>query len=169
MLDAIREFFLTSMQPPSDADGDPDVRGPDARNPDVRMAACALMLELVWADDEFADEERQHLEAAVRRHWGLGEDRADELIRVAEQERRQATDLYQFTRLIREHYSLGQKMVLAEILWGLVYADGELSSREDYLMRKISGLLDLKVAYLSEARNRAREGGAAPDGPFVVD
>ncbi|HKK94681.1 MAG TPA: TerB family tellurite resistance protein [Longimicrobiales bacterium] len=171
MLDAIREFFRTSMQPSSESDGegDPAARGTDARNPDVRMAACALMLELAWADDEFSDEEREHLESAVRRHWGLEEERADELIRVAEQERRQATDLFQFTRLIRQHYSLGQKMVLAEILWGLVYADGDLSSREDYLMRKISSLLDLKVAYLSEARNRAREGGAAPDGPFVVD
>jgi|GEM_PF-58906 len=171
MLDSIRDFFRTSMQPRSDRDpaDAPGVRGPDARNPDVRLAACALMLELAWADDEFTGEEREHVESAVRRHWGLDEERADELIRVAEGARRNATDLFQFTRLIREHYSLGQKMVLAEILWGLVYADGELSSHEDYLMRKISGLLDLKVAYLSEARNRARDGDAAPDGPFVVD
>ena len=75
---------------------------------------------------------------------------------MAEEERKRAADLYQFTRLIRERYSLGQKMVLAEVLWGLVYADGELSSHEDHLVRKISNLLDLEVAWLSEARNRAR-------------
>jgi uncharacterized tellurite resistance protein B-like protein len=169
MLDAIRDFFRSSMQPSEEREPDASTGAAARRHPDVRLAACALMLELAWADDDFTEDERTHLEAAVRRHWGLEESQADELVRMAEAARSEATDLYQFTRLIRTHYSLGQKMVLAEILWGLVYADGELSQREDYLMRKISGLLDLKVAYLSEARNRARDGGAAPDGPFVVD
>ncbi len=169
MLDRVRDFFRSAMQPPEEGEA-ADEGGPTAHgHPDVRLAACALMLELAWADDDFTDDERAHLEGAVRRHWGLESSRAEELVDLAERARRDATDLYQFTRLIREHYSLGQKMVLAEILWGLVYADGELSAREDYLMRKISGLLDLEIAYLSEARNRARSSGTAPDGPFVVD
>lgn len=154
MLDAIRSFFSDSMQP----DGDPESDGVP-RDDEVRLAACALMLEIVWADDDFSEAEREHLSSAVRRHWALDAEKADEVLRMAEAERRQAADLYQFTRLIREHYSLGQKMVLAEVLWGLVYADGELSSHEDYLVRKISNLLDLEVAWLSEARNRARRGG----------
>jgi len=162
MLDVIREFFSGSMQP------DPQTE-PTVEHSDLRLAACALLLEMAWADDEFTEEERDHLQAAVRRHWGLGAEEAERLLAVAEEERRQAHDLYQFTRLIRENYSLGQKMVLAEIMWGLVFADGDLSSREDYLIRKVSGLLDLRIAYLSEARNRVRGGGAAPDGPFVVD
>ncbi len=66
-------------------------------------------------------------------------------------------DLWTFTNLVAEHYSLGQKMVLAEAMWGLVYSDGELGSREDYLMRKISGLLRLEPGYLAEARKRVEE------------
>jgi uncharacterized tellurite resistance protein B-like protein len=58
---------------------------------------------------------------------------------------------------VAEHYSLGQKMVLAEAMWGLVYSDGELASREDYLMRKISGLLRLEPGYLAEAKKRVEE------------
>jgi len=162
MLDAIRDFFSGSMQPDSDTE-------PAVEHSDLRLAACALLLEMAWADDEFSEEERDHLQAGVRRHWGLADAEAAELLEMAERERAQAHDLYQFTRLIRQNYSLGQKMVLAEIMWGLVFADGELSSREDYLIRKVSGLLDLQIAYLSEARNRARGGGTAPDGPFVVD
>ena len=150
MLDAIRAFFSDSMQPPED-DATETPRGDE-----VRLAACALMLEIAWADDDFTEAEREHLASAVRRHWALDASRAEEVIRMAEEERKRAADLYQFTRLIRERYSLGQKMVLAEVLWGLVYADGELSSHEDHLVRKISNLLDLEVAWLSEARNRAR-------------
>ncbi len=162
MLDAIKSFFQSSMRPPDDVD-------PAVGDGDIRLAACALLLELAWADDEFTEDERQHLESAIRRHYGLDQDQAGELIRMAEQARRSATDLYQFTRLIREQYSLGQKMVLAEIMWGLVFSDGDLSSREDYLMRKLSGLLDLEMTYLSAARTRAKGELGEPDGPFVVD
>ena len=67
-------------------------------------------------------------------------------------------DLWQFTNLIAENYSVGQKVVLAEIMWGLVYSDGDLAGKEDYLMRKISNLLRLEPGYLAEARKRYDRG-----------
>ena len=82
---------------------------------------------------------------------------------MAERQRNTAVDLWQFTTLIKQHYSVGQKMVLAETMWGLVYSDGELSSKEEYLMRKICGLLDLKPGYLSAARKRVEGDGPSGD------
>ncbi|NNM03493.1 MAG: TerB family tellurite resistance protein, partial [Gemmatimonadetes bacterium] len=112
---------------------------------------------LAYADDEFTEDERDHLTAAVRRQFGLDEGQAADLIQLAEEQRADAVDLWTFTNLVAEHYSLGQKMVLAEAMWGLVYSDGELASREDYLMRKISGLLRLEPGYLAEAKKRVEE------------
>jgi uncharacterized tellurite resistance protein B-like protein len=114
MLDAIRTFFRSSMAP-ADAATEGDDPGPD-----LRLAACALLLELAHADAEFSEDE----------------------------------DLWQFTNLIDQSYSLGQKTVLAEIMWGLVYSDGDLAEKESYLMRKISNLLHLQPDYLAEARKR---------------
>jgi len=148
MLDAIRKFFGTSMTPTSKSETAHSRK-------DVRLAACALLLELAHADDEFTDDERKHMVSAVRRQFGLDVAEADRLIELAEQEREQAVDLWQFTNLIAESYSLGQKMVLAEIMWGLVYSDGKLAGKEDYLMRKICNLLRLEPGYLAEARKRA--------------
>jgi uncharacterized tellurite resistance protein B-like protein len=162
MLDSIKAFFRSSMMPAEDAE-------PAVRDRDLRRAACALLLELAHADDEFSLEERQHLEAAVRRHFGLDHAQADALLHRAERERQSATDLWQFTNLIREHYSPGQKMVLAEIMWGLVYSDGRLSAREDQLMRKVSHLLGLKMGYLSEARRRVEERRSGPAAGDAVD
>ena len=71
--------------------------------------------------------------------------------RLAETE---AVDLYQFTKLIKANYSLGQKMVLMEVMWGLVYADGQLSSHEESLLRKVCNLLDLSPGYLSDVKKR---------------
>ena len=151
MLDKIKSFFFREMAPPAED----DAAGASAE--ELRLAGCALLLEVAYADDYFSPEERKHLRNLVKRHFGLPKEAADELITLAEDERRNSVDLWGFTTLIRENYSLGQKLVLAEAVWGLVLADGELASREDYLMRKISGLLGLKPGYLSEARRRSED------------
>jgi len=150
MIESIKHFFMANM-------AEPDTDGDEALPADLRLAACALLLELAYADDEFTVAEREHLEGAVRRQFGLDEEQAMELLELAEKQRTDAVDLWTFTNLVAEHYSLGQKMVLAEAMWGLVFSDGELASREDYLMRKISGLLRLEPGYLAEARKRVEE------------
>lgn len=150
MLDSIRKFFRDSMVPAAEATV-------EDHGDDLQLAACALMLELAHADTEFTDDERRHVEGAVERHFGLDRDQARQLLDLAEEERSRAVDLWQFTNLIAEHYTLGQKMVLVEILWGLVYSDGELARREDYLMRKICHLLRLEPGYLAQARKRVHE------------
>jgi len=156
MLEAIKNFFRTSMSPASPA--------PERESrKDLRLAACALLLELAHADNEFGEEERGHLESAIRRQFGLDPTQADTLLRLAEEARAESVDLWQFTNLIAENYSLGQKMVLAEIMWGLVYADGRLAAKEDYLMRKISNLLRLEPGYLAEARKRVEGSGSADE------
>lgn len=161
MLDSIKSFFTQAMSPAADAD-------PSVRDRDLRLAACALLLELAYADDDFDDDERDHMRSAIRRQYGLDHHQAEKLIRMAERQRAKAVDLWQFTRLVKEHYSLGQKMVLAEIMWGLVYSDGELAGREDQLMRKICNLLELEPGYLAEARRRVEDTDAAgPSSPPV--
>lgn len=160
MLDAIKSFFRSSMVPAPE---------PQPGAPDLRLAACALLLELAHADEAFTAEERRHVEGAVRRQFGLDAEQAERLLALAQEARARAVDMWQFTSLIAEHYSLGQKMVLAEMMWGLVYADGELAQREDYLMRKISNLLRLEPGYLAEARKRFEGGDAGEDRAGIVE
>lgn len=152
MIDRIKSFFLREMAPPPD-DAE---SGPGAD--ELRIAACALLLEVANADDFFSEGERKHLRGLVRRHFGLKSAAADELIVLAEEERRGRVDLWGFTNLIRSHYSSGQKLVLAEAMWGVVLADGELAAREDHIMRKISHLIGLETGYLAEARKRHEAG-----------
>ena len=66
--------------------------------------------------------------------------------------------------MINRHYDEGQRLVLAELLWRIVYADGRLSSHEDRLARKLAILLELPAGYLSEARARALRGGTVGGG-----
>ena len=156
MLDAIRTFVTQRIQPAQPAPADTPE---PAASPTVQLAACALLLELAHADGEFSDSERAHIEGALDRHFGLDEATARKLLELAEAERTQSVDHFQFTRLIVEHYDLGQRMVLAEVMWGVILADQEIAQHEAYLIRKLAKLLDLQPAYLSQAR-RAAEGPA---------
>jgi uncharacterized tellurite resistance protein B-like protein len=159
MLDAIRTFFRRKMSLPPSGDGEEGTPGAQASADEERrrlhVAACALLLELVYADEEFSEAERTHLEAALRRHFDIDETAVRELMALAERERAAAVDLYQFTSLIRSSYDVGQKTVLAEVMWGLVLADGEIAKHEAYLLRRIANLLDLEPGYLAAARKRA--------------
>ena len=158
MIDRIRSLFLQEMAPPAET----GAAGPGAA--ELRIAACALLLEVANADDYFSDGERKHLRSLVRRHFGLKRAAADELIALAEEERRGRVDLWGFTNLIKTHYSTGQKLVLAEAMWGVVLADGELAAREDYIMRKISALVGLETGYLAAARRRHESADSARRG-----
>ncbi len=161
MLEAIKAFFARNVQlepapsEPLEVKEEPPVDR-------IAIAACALMLELAHADREFSRAEQDHIHEALMRHFDLPPDTARELMALADQERQQAVDLFQFTSLITEHYDEGQRMVLAEVLWRLVYSDGQLAKHEDYLMRKLAHLLDLKPAYLATAKRRAAVRGDRP-------
>ncbi|NIU74379.1 MAG: hypothetical protein GWN71_12560, partial [Gammaproteobacteria bacterium] len=159
---SIREFFEQRMSVTGNGDdaAAPSEPAPrDAAEADRRLqvAACALLLELAHADEEFSEAERLHIEAVVRRHFDVDEETARELMELAAKEQAESIDLYQFTTLIRSNYDLGQKTLLAEIMWGLILADGEIARREAYLLRKIANLLDLEPGYLSAARKRAED------------
>lgn len=147
MLESIRKFFGERMEPTkASTPGDGDR---------IQLAACALLLELAYADDEFSTAERAHMESALLRHFNLDAAAAGALIALANQERQQAVDLWQFSSLIAQRYDLGQKMVLAEVMWGLILADGTVAEHEAYLVRKMANLLGLEAGYLSMARANA--------------
>jgi uncharacterized tellurite resistance protein B-like protein len=161
VLEAIRSFVNRTIRAPFTA-GDP--AAPETVRPSgVPVAAAALLLEIAHADGEFSEAERSHIERALGRHLGLDESTTRELLALAEVERQQSIDHFQFTRLIADQYEVGQKMVLAEVMWGVILADGTIGNHEAYLVRKIAHLLQLEPGYLAEARRAAAETPRAPD------
>ena len=157
MNEPIRSFFERRLRPSAGGNGK---RGNGAGETDsaetertrLHLAACALLLELAHADEEFTTLEQAHIEAVLRRHFDLDAETARELMEVAEADRRTADDVHPFAALIRAHWDQGQKTLLAEIMWGLILADGDIARHEARLLGKITSLLDLERGYLSEPR-----------------
>ena len=155
MLDSIKQFFeervaAEAAQP-----------SPEAREHGLRLAAAALLFEIVRADAEIKEAERTVVRAAIQGTFGLAQEEAEELMRLAEEESRDATSLYEFTHLIDKAFSPEQKKRVVELLWLVAFADGEKHAHEEHLVRKIAGLLHVPHPDFINAKIRARaESGA---------
>jgi uncharacterized tellurite resistance protein B-like protein len=151
MLAAIREFFDAHVAAP---------RTRSERRHTIELATAALLVEMVRMDREIDPAERDAVHNAVRARFGLSADEADTLVRLAEEESRQATDYYQFTSLINRHFSAEQKEQVIEHLWEVAYADGRLDAHEDHLVRKVADLVHVPHATYVAAKLRARDAAA---------
>ncbi len=119
---------------------------------DIRVATCALFLELASIDGEFSREERDSILALLKAEFQLSNEDVQALTAAAEKQLRDKIDLWQFTNLINQNYSDDEKIRVVELLWRIVYSDGRLDAHEDYLLHKVAKLLRLQHDQLIDAK-----------------
>ncbi len=105
------------------------------------LAAAALLIEMTRADYVVDAEEMQLLKEVLGNALELGETEITELLHLAGQRADKATSLYEFTRLINDHYSADEKLKLIECMWRVAYSDGDLDKYEERLIRQVSDLI----------------------------
>jgi len=145
MFDIVKRFF---SKPVRDESGTAD----ETRKHDVRVAACALFVEIARIDEKFTREEMDTILSIMKDKYGLAGEHADALIAEAEKELAESVDLWQFARLINENYSNEEKIEIIETLWRIVYVDGKMDQYEHYLMNKLKNLLRLSHEQLINAK-----------------
>jgi uncharacterized tellurite resistance protein B-like protein len=118
----------------------------------LRMATCVLLLEIAHADRELHPMEEVVVRDVLQNRFDLEDDAVAELVRFATEQRKESVDLFQFTRLINQSFTVSDKLLLMEELWRVVYADGVLHHYEDALAGKLSGLLRLTHKQLIDAK-----------------
>tara|TARA_Y100001934_G_scaffold253053_1_gene317697 strand:+ start:361 stop:828 length:468 start_codon:yes stop_codon:yes gene_type:complete len=109
--------------------------------PEKQLAAVALLVEVAYMDDDFENVERSRITELISRYFDLDSSECDILMEDAEKAARDSGQLYEFTRVINDTYSLEERVELMELLWEVVYADGEVHDMETGLLRKIGGLI----------------------------
>lgn len=119
---------------------------------DIRVATCALFVEIARIDEEFTDAEMETILSILKEKYGLSQEHADALIAEAEKELEKSVDLWQFANLINQNYSNEEKIEIIETLWRIVYVDGKMDEHEHYLMGKLQNLLRLDHSQLINAK-----------------
>lgn len=136
-------------------EGDKDAGSVDQEH-DLRVATCAVMLEIANIDGEFSAEERKGIVSFLESHFGLSHDIAHELIEKAGEELENSIDLWSFTNRINQNYNREEKIGIVEMIWEIVFADDYMDKHEDYLMKKLGKLLRLSHKDLMDAKMKAK-------------
>ena len=151
MLESLRQLFETKVaQPAQEPGGD--------RERALKVAAAALLFEIVRADATVRDEELAVMRASLQSAFDLSREETEELVRLAEHQSKSAASLYEFTSLVDAGLDAAQKKRVVELLWLVAFADGAKDAQEEHLVRKIAGLLHVPHPDFIDAKRRARDG-----------
>jgi uncharacterized tellurite resistance protein B-like protein len=112
-------------------------RGRDA----VQLAAAALLVEAARMDEAIGPAELAQIRDLLSRRFGLSSAEADELVRAAEAETEGPAQWHRFTSTLKDRFSEAERIEMIEMLWEVVYADGNLHDLEASLLRRVGGLL----------------------------
>ena len=145
MIDIVKRFF-------GNLSADDSSPSSNEIQHDARVAVCALFLEMAKIDDTFTPAEMSKIILILKHKYGLSDGDADALIAVAEQELNGSIDYWQFARLINDNYSTEEKTDIIEMLWRIVFVDGNMDKYENHLMHKLADLLRLTHQELIDAK-----------------
>ena len=124
---------------------------------ELQLASAALMFEMIRADDDIQESEKQKMLSIIKKQCELSEEESSELIELAKDKMHASTDYYQFTSLINEHYTQDQKRLLIRHLWELALADSVIDKYEEHLVRNLAELLHVPHAAFMQMKHQAQD------------
>lgn len=133
-----------------------EMRGGTDSYHDIRIASCALLIEMSHIDGEFSKQDQERIISILRSDFSLSEEHAQALLEDAKKELEGSIDLWQFTNLINRNYSSDEKAAIIETVWKIAYFDGRLDRHENYLVKKIAQLLHVDHKRLIEAKLKVK-------------
>lgn len=150
MLDTLRRFFESSL----------DVAHGEASDESkvdhaCELATAALLVEVSNADFEADPAERERIAELLDQRFDLSRTELDRLMELADERARNATSLYEFTRLINDTFDARAKFTLVRMLWAVAAADGNIDRHEDHLVRKVADLIHVPHSEFIRAKHLA--------------
>jgi uncharacterized tellurite resistance protein B-like protein len=127
---------------------------------DYRLAAAALLVHAAAIDGEMSQRERDKLHSVIKRRFALSDEATDELIAKATAAEHESVDLYHFTSLLNRSLDEPGRARVIEMMWQIVFADGQRDELEDNLLWRAADLLGVSPRERIELRRRI--GGETP-------
>jgi len=138
MLDGLRQFIADVVSPHAHEDRAFDDNG-------YRLAATALLIHVISLDGEPTAAEKRKLHSLIESSFGLDRGSADRLIASATLVEGEAVDLYHFTSVIMRQVDEAGRRRIVEMMWELVYADGQVTEFEDNVVWRAADLLAISA------------------------
>ena len=108
------------------------------------------------------DAEKRKLHSLIESSFGLDRGTADKLIASATLVEGEAVDLYHFTSVIMRSVDDAGRLRIVEMMWELVYADGQVSEFEDNVVWRAADLLAVSSRDRIDLKHRVAARQSAP-------
>ncbi len=157
MLEGLRQFIADAIAP-----------GREPREFDdtgYLLAATALLVHVISLDGQPSEVEKRKLHGLIESRFRLDPGTADKLIASATRVEGEAVDLYHFTSVIMRSVNEAGRLRIVEMMWELVYADGQVSEFEDNVVWRAADLLGISSRDRIDLKRRvaARQTFPVPD------
>lgn len=123
----------------------------------LHHAAAGLLVEAAMLDGHFHDAERKRIEGLLTERFDVEKSELSALMEAAEAAAVERVELHTITKTVRDHFDDQERIAMIEMLWEVVYADGDLDDFESNMMRRVTGLLYVTDRESGDARKRAME------------
>ena len=123
----------------------------------LQIAACALLVEIGNADNNFTDVERKKIISIMKDTFNIEEDYINELIELSEKNFDENESIYEYTSIINDNFSIEEKFELLKNIWRLIYTDDNLNRYEEHLVKMIGSLLNIEYSNIIGAKLLIKE------------
>ncbi|MCP4875374.1 MAG: TerB family tellurite resistance protein [Gammaproteobacteria bacterium] len=121
----------------------------------LQVATAVLLVEITRADFIVEASEKLRLRELLEQQFRLSALELDALLEQAEADADRMVSIQHVTRLLNQHYDHEMKRRVVEMMWQMVYADGEKDHYEEHLIRQVADLLYVSHSEFIQARHLA--------------
>ena len=108
---------------------------------DLRIAAASLLVHAAMIDGVYEEAEHERLHELLQNRFDLEDAATAELLEEAKEREANAVDIYSFTRVLTKQMGQEERQGIVEMLWEVVFADGQMHEYESNLVWRASELL----------------------------
>ena len=135
-------------------------RKPDPKplpQPNAQLALGALLVRIALADNQYQASEVGQIDKTLSATFGLKPLQAAKLRATCEALERHAPGTPKFARILREEVTYAERKKLADAMWSVALADGEIDTGEEAILQDIETALGLSPEDIAAARAAAIE------------
>ena len=116
---------------------------------------CGLMVEAAYTDGNIDEGELSKIKFSLVNIFDEDSKEVDLALSESIKNKNNSNSLHHYTSYINKNFSSSKKILLLEVLWGIVLSDGEIHDFESNLIRRLAGLLYISDVQSGNARKRA--------------
>ena len=129
--------------------------GNESNKYSLHVKTAALLIHAAKIDENYSHIEKKIIKKALI-DLGINEKNLEEIFKKAENAEANSNQILEFTKKIKKSDE-NVKIKIIEVLWSIIYSDGNSDMYESNFMRRLTGLLYLDNKVVGDIKEKIKE------------